>query len=90
MTLTDKFTIYPQVMARKVGDETVLLHLGSCTYFSLDTVGTRIWQLIGEGKSPVEICEVMLDEYEVSREDLECDTMKLVQELVAQDLVRPE
>jgi coenzyme PQQ synthesis protein D (PqqD) len=82
-----KITISPDAVARRVGDETVILHLGSGTYFGLDSVGARIWQLLGEGKSLNEICEVALDEYDVSREDLERDIAGLINDLVAQDLV---
>jgi hypothetical protein len=87
MTLTDKITISPQVVAKQVGDETVILHLGSCAYFGLDSVGARIWQLMEEGKSLGEICDVMLDEFEVSREDLERDLTVLMKDLLAQDLI---
>ena len=82
-----KLTISPNAIARQVGDETVILHLGSGTYFGLESVGARIWQLIGEGKSLNEICDVVWDEYEVSREDLERDIAALIKDLLAQDLV---
>jgi len=82
-----KLTISPNAVTRQVGDETVILHLGSGTYFGLDAVGARIWQLMGEGKSLDEICDVVLDEYEVSREDLERDITSLIKDLLAQDLV---
>ncbi len=85
--LTNKITISQQAVTRQVGDETVILHLGAGTYFGLDPVGTRLWQLMGEGKSMAEIWEVMLEEYNVSREDLERDTMSLVEDLLANDLI---
>ncbi|MBP8283751.1 MAG: PqqD family protein, partial [Chromatiaceae bacterium] len=63
-----------------MGDETVILDLASGTYFGLDPVGARIWGLMGESKTLAEICGQMLEEYEVSREELERDTLKLAQE----------
>jgi hypothetical protein len=87
MNLTDKPTIPAQVMARQVGDETVILDLGSGTYFGLDPVGARIWQLIGEGKALGEICDTMLDEYEVTREALQRDVVDLVDKLLEQKLI---
>ena len=87
MNLTDKPTIPAQVMARQVGDETVILDLGSGTYFGLDPVGARIWQLIGEGKTLGEICDTMLDEYEVTRGDLERDVVELADKLLEQKLI---
>ena len=89
MKLTDTLSISPHAVATHVGDETVILHLESGTYFGLDPVGARIWQLMGEGKALDAICEVMLNEYDVSREELERDTMNLVEDLLARDLITP-
>jgi PqqD family protein of HPr-rel-A system len=87
MNLSDTVTIPTQVMARQVGDETVILDLASGTYFGLDAMGTRIWQLIGQGQTLAEICTVLLTEYDVSAEELERDLLRLVQELDAQGLI---
>ena len=87
MNLTDKATIPSQVMARQVGEETVILDLASGTYFGLDPVGARIWQLMTEGKTLVEVCSAMLEEYEVTREDIERDVLKLAEELNAKQLI---
>jgi hypothetical protein len=87
MKLSDKANIPTQVMARTVGDETVILDLASGTYFGLDPIGARIWQLIGEDKTLAEICETMLEEYEVEREQLETDVLRLSSELLERGLV---
>ena len=87
MNLSDKVTIPAKVMARKVGDETVILDLANGTYYGLDPVGTRIWQLMAEGQTLVQVCEVMLAEYEVTREDIERDVRALVQTLLERQLV---
>ena len=71
MTLSDRVVIPAHVMARQVGEETVILDLASGTYFGLDTVGARIWQLMGEGRMLAEVCAAMLAEYEVSADDIE-------------------
>jgi hypothetical protein len=76
-------------MARTVGDETVILDLASGTYFGLDPVGARIWALMGERKTLAEICATMLEEYEVEREQLETDVLRLSGELVERGLVVP-
>ena len=89
MKLSDRVTIPAEVMAREVGDETVILDLAAGAYFGLDPVGARIWQLMGEGKSLSEICDIMLEEYEVAREELERDALKLADDLEAQGLIKP-
>ena len=87
MNLTDKVTIPEQVMARQVGEETVVLDLASGTYFGLDPVGARIWQLLTEGKTLEEACATMLAEYEVTREDIERDVLSLAEDLRAKQLI---
>ena len=88
MTLTDTISIPPQVMTRTVGEEVVVLDLATGTYFGLDPVGARIWELMGEGKTLDEICNTMLQEYEVTREELERDTLRLAEELNGQGLIQ--
>jgi hypothetical protein len=88
MTLSDKLEVPVEVMARQVGEETVILHLESGTYYGLDPVGARIWQLLVEGNSLAEICGVMVEEYDVEREQLERDILDLAGELSAKALVR--
>ena len=90
MNLTDKVTIPEQVMARQVGEETVILDLVSGTYFGLDPVGARIWQLLGEGRTLAEVCESMLVEYEVSRDEIERDVNELLAALVDKSLIKVE
>ena len=87
MNLSDKVTIPAQVMAREVGDETVILDLANGTYYGLDPVGARIWQLMAEGQTLTQVCELMLADFEVTREVIEHDVLALVQTLLEQQLV---
>ena len=79
-----------QVMARAVGNETVLLDLASGMYFGLDPVGARIWELIGEGKTLAQTCDILIEEYDVARDVLESDALALAQELAAKKLIDVE
>lgn len=87
MPLPQTVTVPSEVMARQVGDETVLLDLASGNYYGLDPVGARIWQLLGEGMSLPQVCDVLLAEYDVSRAALEQDIERLVGELSAKGLL---
>lgn len=88
MILDNALDITPHVIARQVGDEIVLLDLDNGTYFGLDPVGARIWELISQGRTLAAVCEVILDEYDVTREIIEQDLLKLVADLAAQRLVK--
>lgn len=87
MNRTDSFRIPPHVMARQVGDETVILDLSGGTYFGLDPVGARVWQLIGEGRTLGETCDTLIDEYDAAPEQIERDVAELAEKLLAQKLI---
>ncbi|HVG43374.1 MAG TPA: PqqD family protein [Longimicrobium sp.] len=61
----------PDAMTSSVGIETVILHFTAGTYFGLDEVGTRIWQLVQDRRSVREIRDTLLEEYDVDEE--RCD-----------------
>lgn len=88
MNLSDTISIPKEVMTRKVGDETVILDLASGTYYGLNSLGSRIWQLLGEGLSLAVVCERLLEEYDVSADVLQSDALKLVSDLQAKGLIR--
>jgi coenzyme PQQ synthesis protein D (PqqD) len=91
MAMASHVAIRPDVLARRVGDETVILDLSSGTYFGLDPVGGRIWTLIGNAKDAGcalhDVRDAMLAEFDVSREDMERDLVRLAEELQAQKLI---
>ncbi len=51
------------------------------SYFGLDEIGTRIWQLLQEQKDIQSITETMLNEYDVKDEQLKKDTQDLLKQL---------
>lgn len=81
-------TIPPEVMARQVGDETVILDLTSGKYFGLDPVGTRVWHLLAAGKPLAEVCDAIVAEFEVTRADAEEDLRELLANLRTEGLIR--
>jgi hypothetical protein len=87
MDLTAKPTITPGVMTRQLGEDIVVLDLSTGTYFGMDAVGARIWQLMSEGLSLAEICTQMLAEYDVTNDAMERDILELADTLFAQKLI---
>lgn len=70
-----------EVLAQELDGETVLLDWASESFFGLDEVSTRIWQLLHEGRNRDGIVEQLLEEYEVEREVLERDVSELLERL---------
>lgn len=82
-----QFQIPDDVVVRDLAGEAVLLHLGTGTYFGLDTVGTRIWHLIEEYRSSEVVVPLLLQEFDVSEHQLRRDLETLVDALLAQRLL---
>lgn len=87
MTLNSPIRIASDVLDQEVQGESVLLHLGTETYFGLNPLGTRIWQWLQEGKSLAEIHSAVLGEYAVDPGTLERDLLDLVGDLHRSGLV---
>lgn len=78
-----------QAIESRLGEETVILHLGSGIYFGLDPVGTRIWELLAEGATPAAIRARMQDEFDVAPEVLRADIGVFLESLLTHAIVRP-
>ena len=81
------FDIPGHIVARGVGGETVILDLDRGKYFGLDPIGARFWELMASGESLSSIQNVMVQEYEVSAEQLESDLSVLLNSLMATHLI---
>lgn len=77
----------PDVVFRNLEGEAVLLDLGSGTYFGLNEVGTRIWQMIEAGLDETAITSALADEYAAERAGIAADVARLLGELRARRLI---
>lgn len=82
------FEVAPDVVFRDLQGEAVILHLGTGTYFGLDEVGTRAWQLMAEHRTLAEVCSSLAEEFEAPADRIERDLIAFVGQLLAKDLVR--
>jgi sensor domain CHASE-containing protein len=67
--------------------ESVLLHLGTNEYFSLNETGTLIWKGISDERNLGEIGKELEKTFDVTKEQATQSVMRLVESLVAQKLV---
>ena len=79
--MTQTIEISSEVLTQEVGGETVILDLKTESYFGLDEVGTRIWQLLQEQEGIQTITAAMLNEYDVEEDQLEKDIQSLLTQL---------
>jgi hypothetical protein len=87
LSLRDSLTVHPDAVFRLLEDESVLLNLRSGTYFGLDSVGTRIWQLLVEYGQLGLVLDELAREYSAGRDLLEHDLLNLGRQLCERELM---
>ena len=81
---------HPEVVDTELeGEETVVLHLESKLYFSLNPTGTHIWQGLKSGLSLHDISARLQERFTVDAAEAERCVIALVEELAEQHLVVP-
>ena len=76
-----------KIIAREIQGETVLLNKESGDYFSLNAVGTDIYNCICRGMETETIVSFLLDRYDVEHNTLKNDVISLVSELKEKKII---
>lgn len=76
-----------QVSGELPDGDAVILNLNNGVYYGLNQVGARIWNMIQKPISVAEICETLLNEFDVERDHCVCDVISLLNEMDANELV---
>lgn len=75
------------VLARKIGTETVLLSLHDGAYYSLNAIGSNIWESVASGASFVDIVDSLTSRYRIDRGVATSDVIELLQNLERRHLI---
>lgn len=81
ISLDNRFTLSKDAVFRDLDGEAVILDLGAGTYFGLNAVGARMWQLLGEHSVLRTVFDTLCREYDASPDVLERDLIALVSRL---------
>jgi PqqD family protein of HPr-rel-A system len=79
----------PDVVSRRLGDELVLVHLGTNRIFRLNNTAARLWELIGDGiDTDAGLHDALRAEFDVGEEELRDEIAGTLERLRRQGLVR--
>jgi coenzyme PQQ synthesis protein D (PqqD) len=84
-----RWVVSSDLVSSQVKGETVILHMGSETYFGLDLVGTHVWTQLSEPRTFAELRDGVVARFAVEPEQAGEDLRRLLAELEAEGLVRP-
>jgi len=65
----------------------VILSIKNGEYYSMDLISSRVWEIIREPGPVSNICDILIEEYDVDRERCENDAINFLNELADKGLV---
>ncbi|GIW46957.1 MAG: hypothetical protein KatS3mg078_0838 [Deltaproteobacteria bacterium] len=77
----------PSVVCTEIEDGAVLLNLDTKYYYSLNETGLRIWKIMDECRSSLEVAKRLANEYAVSVERAREGVERLMGELEKEGLI---
>src|SRR2546428_4203425 len=63
------------LVSSQIDGEIVMMSVDNEQYYSLDAVGSRIWELIAQPRSVFAVCETLLSEFQVDRGTCQRDVL---------------
>src|SRR5215472_9769630 len=82
-----RVAVADHVRFRQFEDELVLIDLAGGEYYSLNAVGTKIWQAARDGRTPTEIVTSLAQEYDVGHDEMLSDCLQLLEQLIKRGLL---
>jgi hypothetical protein len=87
-SLSDRVEVPSHVLVRFLENESVLLNLETESYYGLDEIGTRMWQVVTAAPSIENAHAELLSEFDVEAELLRQNLSELLGRLVDDGLLR--
>jgi hypothetical protein len=77
-----------KVLSSKIDEEVILMSFEADSYFGIDPVGSRIWELLSEKPASInELVVILVDEYEVDEETCRKQVQIFIDEMYTKKLI---
>ena len=80
----------PDVLAKRVDDEIVLVHLETNRIYELNRTAAFLWDALGAGSTQAELEERLALEFDVERDELAREIEELLSQFTSERLTRTE
>jgi hypothetical protein len=78
------------IVASDIDDEKVMMSVEKGNYYSLDPVGSRVWELIAKPVKVTDLIDALILRYDVDRKTCEQDVLAFLEELHADGILQVE
>jgi hypothetical protein len=81
------YRISEHALSAALEDGTVLLHLHTKRYYSLNETGAAVWRMLEDGSTREAIIQRLVAEFDVDTERAAAEVDRLLDELAAEQLI---
>jgi hypothetical protein len=78
---------HPDVVWRRVGEDSVLVNLKTNRIYSLNDTGARLWELLAAGHDRKAAEAALIDEFDVEEDELRKEVATVLDELAREGLI---
>ena len=75
------------ILSNQIDNETVMMDIEKGEYYGINQVGTRIWSLLEHPHTIEQLCETLLEEFEVTEEECFQDVREFVARLAEKKMI---
>jgi hypothetical protein len=76
------------LLSNNLGDDIVMMDIEQGSYYGLEAVAARIWDLTENPVSVGSLCESLLSEYDVSKEQCSREVSAFLNDLIERQIIR--
>ncbi len=84
------YRVSEHALSAALDDGTVLLHLHTKRYYSLNETGAAVWRMLEQGSTREAIIDQLVSEFDVATDTAAAEVDRLLSELVAELLIARE
>ncbi len=83
-----KWQVNPEVLSSKIDEEAILMSFEAESYFGLDPVGSRIWELLSKQPATLdELVVLLIDDYEINEKTCREHVKQFIDDMWAKKLI---
>ena len=75
------------IFAGEIDDELVMVSIDSGTYFVLNLTARRIWEILEAPMSINDVCDKLIDEYEIDPQTCKAEVLQFVEKLQEKQVI---
>lgn len=90
LTLEARVQADPDLLSTEIDGETVMMDVVSGNYYSLDSIGSRIWRALAQPVAITDLCATLEREYDAPEDVIRKDVLALLDDMLARRLIRVE